>query len=183
MLSLEVFFFFFLCAKSFSMLTIYKQILETWYILKLIYYSTQAKEEMCMKYARVKRHTYHIKHLLVETFCHFVSHFLFKQKRKRICYIHIILQAIHEKKSLRTICISIYLPYRVWNVLLLSELLYNLIMHINILIDELQTVFQGWTMYAQLLISLFKFLAPFLRNVELAAPIQTLYKVSVLTFQ
>lgn len=56
-------------------------------------------------------------------------------------------------------------------------------MHINILIDELQTVFQGWTMYAQLLISLFKFLAPFLRNVELAAPIQTLYKVSVLTFQ
>ncbi|XP_054715657.1 CCR4-NOT transcription complex subunit 1-like [Uloborus diversus] len=35
---------------------------------------------------------------------------------------------------------------------------------------------KGWTMYAQLLISLFKFLAPFLRNVELAAPIQLLYK-------
>lgn len=35
---------------------------------------------------------------------------------------------------------------------------------------------KGWTMYAQLLISLFKFLAPFLRNVELAAPIQVLYK-------
>lgn len=31
-------------------------------------------------------------------------------------------------------------------------------------------------MYAQLLISLFKFLAPFLRNVELAGPIQVLYK-------
>lgn len=66
---------------------------------------------------------------------------------------------------------------------IVSELLYNLIMHISILIDELQTIFQGWTMYAQLLISLFKFLAPFLRNVELAAPIQTLYKVSVLTFR
>uniref|UniRef100_T1DC70 CCR4-NOT transcription complex subunit 1 n=1 Tax=Cupiennius salei TaxID=6928 RepID=T1DC70_CUPSA len=35
---------------------------------------------------------------------------------------------------------------------------------------------KGWTMYAQLLISLFKFLAPFLRNVELAGPISTLYK-------
>ncbi|KAF8774617.1 CCR4-NOT transcription complex subunit 1 like protein [Argiope bruennichi] len=35
---------------------------------------------------------------------------------------------------------------------------------------------KGWTMYAQLLVSLFKFLAPFLRNVELAAPIQLLYK-------
>lgn len=55
-------------------------------------------------------------------------------------------------------------------------------MHISILIESLN-IFQGWTMYAQLLISLFKFLAPFLRNVELAAPIQTLYKVSVLTFQ
>lgn len=54
-------------------------------------------------------------------------------------------------------------------------------MHISILIESLN-IFQGWTMYAQLLISLFKFLAPFLRNVELAAPIQTLYKVSVLTF-
>lgn len=37
-------------------------------------------------------------------------------------------------------------------------------------------------MYAQLLISLFKFLAPFLRNVELASPIQTLYKVSFFYF-
>ncbi|GIY17902.1 CCR4-NOT transcription complex subunit 1, partial [Caerostris darwini] len=35
---------------------------------------------------------------------------------------------------------------------------------------------KGWTMYSQLLVSLFKFLAPFLRNVELAAPIQLLYK-------
>lgn len=32
-------------------------------------------------------------------------------------------------------------------------------------------------MYAQLLIDLFKFLAPFLRNVELNKPMQILYKV------
>lgn len=36
---------------------------------------------------------------------------------------------------------------------------------------------QGWPMYAQLLIDLFKFLAPFLRNVELNKPMQILYKV------
>lgn len=33
-------------------------------------------------------------------------------------------------------------------------------------------------MYAQLLIDLFKYLAPFLRNVELAKPMQILYKVN-----
>ena len=33
-------------------------------------------------------------------------------------------------------------------------------------------------MYAQLLIDLFKFLAPFLRNVELTKSVQILYKVS-----
>ena len=33
-------------------------------------------------------------------------------------------------------------------------------------------------MYAQLLIDLFKFLAPFLRNVELTKSIQILYRVS-----
>lgn len=37
--------------------------------------------------------------------------------------------------------------------------------------------FQGWPMYAQLLIDLFKYLAPFLRNVELTKPMQILYKV------
>lgn len=37
---------------------------------------------------------------------------------------------------------------------------------------------QGWPMYAQLLIDLFKYLAPFLRNVELNKPMQILYKVS-----
>lgn len=31
-------------------------------------------------------------------------------------------------------------------------------------------------MFAQLLIDLFKFLAPFLRNAEMAKPVQTLYK-------
>lgn len=36
---------------------------------------------------------------------------------------------------------------------------------------------QGWPMYAQLLIDLFKYLAPFLRNVELNKPMQILYKV------
>uniref|UniRef100_T1ISW7 CCR4-NOT transcription complex subunit 1 n=1 Tax=Strigamia maritima TaxID=126957 RepID=T1ISW7_STRMM len=35
---------------------------------------------------------------------------------------------------------------------------------------------KGWGMYAQLLIDLFKFLAPFLRNAELAKPVALLYK-------
>ncbi|MBN3317874.1 CNOT1 protein, partial [Atractosteus spatula] len=35
---------------------------------------------------------------------------------------------------------------------------------------------RGWPMYAQLLIDLFKYLAPFLRNVELNKPMQILYK-------
>lgn len=44
--------------------------------------------------------------------------------------------------------------------------------------NGLDTVFfQGWPMYAQLLIDLFKYLAPFLRNVELNKPMQILYKV------
>lgn len=43
-------------------------------------------------------------------------------------------------------------------------------------------VFQGWPMYAQLLIDLFKYLAPFLRNVELNKPMQILYKVSFFSF-
>jgi len=34
-------------------------------------------------------------------------------------------------------------------------------------------------MYAQLLIDLFKYLAPFLRNVELTKPMQILYKVNM----
>lgn len=34
----------------------------------------------------------------------------------------------------------------------------------------------GWTLYAQLLIDLFKYLAPFLRNAELAKPVTLLYK-------
>ncbi|XP_031355964.1 CCR4-NOT transcription complex subunit 1 [Photinus pyralis] len=35
---------------------------------------------------------------------------------------------------------------------------------------------KGWSMYAQLLIDLFKYLAPFLRNAELAKPVTMLYK-------
>uniref|UniRef100_UPI00358E5F7C CCR4-NOT transcription complex subunit 1-like isoform X3 n=1 Tax=Myxine glutinosa TaxID=7769 RepID=UPI00358E5F7C len=35
---------------------------------------------------------------------------------------------------------------------------------------------KGWPMYGQLLIDLFKYLAPFLRNVELTKPMQVLYK-------
>jgi hypothetical protein len=35
---------------------------------------------------------------------------------------------------------------------------------------------KGWGMYAQLLIDLFKFLAPFLRNAELSKPVSMLYK-------
>ncbi|VVC86298.1 unnamed protein product [Leptidea sinapis] len=36
--------------------------------------------------------------------------------------------------------------------------------------------YQGWGMYSTLLIDLFKFLDPFLRNTELAPPVMTLYK-------
>lgn len=35
---------------------------------------------------------------------------------------------------------------------------------------------KGWNMYSQLLIDLFKFLAPFLRNAEMAKPVTMLYK-------
>lgn len=35
---------------------------------------------------------------------------------------------------------------------------------------------KGWSMYSQLLLDLFKYLAPFLRNAELAKPVQQLYK-------
>lgn len=35
---------------------------------------------------------------------------------------------------------------------------------------------KGWAMYSQLLLDLFKYLAPFLRNAELAKPVQLLYK-------
>lgn len=35
---------------------------------------------------------------------------------------------------------------------------------------------KGWSMYSQLLIDLFKYLAPFLRNAELAKPVQLIYK-------
>ncbi|XP_055592408.1 CCR4-NOT transcription complex subunit 1 [Uranotaenia lowii] len=35
---------------------------------------------------------------------------------------------------------------------------------------------KGWSMYSQLLIDLFKYLSPFLRNAELAKPVQHLYK-------
>ena len=40
---------------------------------------------------------------------------------------------------------------------------------------------KGWPLFHQLLIDLFKFLAPFLRNAELTKPTQTLYKVGVLS--
>lgn len=43
--------------------------------------------------------------------------------------------------------------------------------------DDFFFVSQGChSMFAQLLIDLFKFLAPFLRNAEMAKPVQTLYK-------
>lgn len=35
---------------------------------------------------------------------------------------------------------------------------------------------KGWSMYSQLLLDLFRYLAPFLRNAELAKPVQLLYK-------
>lgn len=37
---------------------------------------------------------------------------------------------------------------------------------------------KGWSLYAQLLIELIKFLAPFLRSVELSGPVDLLYKVN-----
>ena len=36
---------------------------------------------------------------------------------------------------------------------------------------------QGWPLFHQLLVDLFKFLSPFLRNAELTKPTQLLYKV------
>jgi CCR4-NOT transcription complex subunit 1 len=38
---------------------------------------------------------------------------------------------------------------------------------------------KGWPNYAQLLVDLFKFLSPFLRNAELDKPVQLLYKGSL----
>ena len=35
---------------------------------------------------------------------------------------------------------------------------------------------KGWPMYSQLLVDLFKFLSPFLRNAELAKPVHRLYR-------
>lgn len=44
--------------------------------------------------------------------------------------------------------------------------------------NDLSTLYnlQGWGMYSTLLIDLFKFLDPFLRNTELATPVMMLYK-------
>ncbi|XP_014252247.1 CCR4-NOT transcription complex subunit 1 isoform X3 [Cimex lectularius] len=42
--------------------------------------------------------------------------------------------------------------------------------------SNVQSCPQGWIMYAQLLVDLFKYLAPFLRNAELAKPVTVLYK-------
>lgn len=39
---------------------------------------------------------------------------------------------------------------------------------------------KGWSMYSMLLADLFKFLAPFLRNAELAKPLTMLYKVRLI---
>lgn len=50
-------------------------------------------------------------------------------------------------------------------------------MDVEFLTNGLIFVPKGWPMYAQLLIDLFKYLAPFLRNVELNKPMQILYKV------
>ena len=47
------------------------------------------------------------------------------------------------------------------------------IQSINIII---YSIIQGWPMYAQLLVDLFKFLSPFLRNAELAKPVHRLYR-------
>ena len=44
---------------------------------------------------------------------------------------------------------------------------------INIII---YSIIQGWPMYAQLLVDLFKFLSPFLRNAELAKSVHRLYR-------
>lgn len=49
-------------------------------------------------------------------------------------------------------------------------------------LKRLFPLMQGWPMYAQLLIDLFKYLAPFLRNVELNKPMQILYKVLIQSF-
>ena len=42
--------------------------------------------------------------------------------------------------------------------------------------------FQGWPLFHQLLVDLFKFLSPFLRNAELTKPTQLLYKVPLFRY-
>ena len=46
-----------------------------------------------------------------------------------------------------------------------------------IFLSSSSTTMQGWPLFHQLLIDLFKFLSPFLRNAELSKPTQLLYKV------
>lgn len=47
---------------------------------------------------------------------------------------------------------------------------------LNIALKLYHCFIQGWGMYSTLLIDLFKFLDPFLRNTELGAPVMALYK-------
>lgn len=44
-------------------------------------------------------------------------------------------------------------------------------------------IVQGWSMYAQLLSDLLKFMAPFLRNVEQKKSVHQLYKVRIATIK
>ena len=56
--------------------------------------------------------------------------------------------------------------------------IYILLVVLLCIIFEAFLTLQGWKMYANLLIDLFRFLAPFLRNAELTKPTQLLYKVT-----
>ncbi|CAM1310304.1 CNOT1 (predicted), partial [Pycnogonum litorale] len=60
-----------------------------------------------------------------------------------------------------------------WLELVSHRVLIGRMLHLT---PNQKTLFQAWGMFAQLMIDLFKFLAPFLRNAELPKPIALLYK-------
>lgn len=54
--------------------------------------------------------------------------------------------------------------------------LYRLLVALFLFVRQVTPQQKGWSMYAQLLVDLFRYLAPFLRNAELAKPVTLLYK-------
>lgn len=67
-------------------------------------------------------------------------------------------------------------PQQKVNKSLLKSTMY---VHVHV---HLILALQGWPLFHQLLIDLFRFLSPFLRNAELTKPTQLLYKVTELLY-